>query len=101
MDYGSKRWKKKREHILKIDGYIDQVERRYGRMIPAVVVHHIYPAKLYPEYQWCDWNLISISWRTHERLEDRNTGELTDMGKELKERTKPGIDWRKKRISIF
>lgn len=69
----------------------------YGKEEEAVVVHHIYPADKYPEYAWCDWNLISVSLGAHNKLENRNTGELTDLGKMLMKRTKPGVDWRKKR----
>ena len=93
--YGNK-WKKKRLHILRLDGYVDQIAKRYGRTEEAVVVHHIYPAEQYPEYAWQDWNLISVSLATHNKLEDRQTGELTTLGLDLQRRTKPGINWRKK-----
>lgn len=94
--YGSK-WKKKRLHILRLDGYMDQIAKRYGRTEDAVVVHHIYPADKYPKYAWQDWNLISVSLASHNKLENRMTGELTELGKQLMRRTKPGVDWRKKR----
>lgn len=95
FDYYGKRWKKRRLKILRIDGYIDRIEKRYGRTVEATVVHHIYPADEYPEYAWCDWNLISVSMATHNRLENRKTGELTRLGIELQRRTVPGVDWRK------
>ncbi|WP_242970229.1 hypothetical protein [Blautia sp. An249] len=41
--YGTK-WKKKREKILRLDGYRCQIAKRYGRVEEAAVVHHIYPA---------------------------------------------------------
>lgn len=97
MDYYGGSWKKKRKKILRMDGYICQVAKRYGRTEEATVVHHIYPADKYPEYAWCDWNLISVSLATHNKLENRETGELTKMGMELQRRTKPGIDWRKRK----
>lgn len=96
FDYGSKRWKKKRAHILRLDGYIDRVAKRYGKICSATIVHHIYPANEYPEYAWCDWNLISVSAATHNKLENRTTGKLTELGLELQRRTKPNVDWRKK-----
>lgn len=96
MDYQSGKWKKKRKKILRMDGYICQIAKRYGRTEEATVVHHIYPADEYPEYAWCDWNLISVSLATHNKLESRETGELTRMGMELQRRTIPGIDWRRK-----
>ena len=96
FNYGSQKWKRKRNHILRIDGYIDQVAKRYGKHKEATIVHHIYPADEYPEYALCDWNLISVSMATHNKLEDRHSGELTEMGKELQRRTKIGKDWRKR-----
>lgn len=97
FDYYGKKWKKKRLHILRMDGYKCQIAKRYGRTEEATVVHHIYPADTYPEYAWCDWNLISVSLASHNKLENRKTGELTELGKQLMRRTKPGVDWRKKR----
>ena len=93
--YGTK-WKKKRKHILRLDEYVDRIEKRYGRTVDAKVVHHIYPAEEYPEYAWRDWNLISVSQATHNKLEDRSTGTLTELGLALQRKTKPGEDWRKK-----
>ena len=96
FDYGSAKWKRKREHILKLDGYKDRVAAMYGRAEEARIVHHIYPADDYPEYAWDDWNLISVSKGTHNKLENRNTHDLTELGWWLMSITKPGIDWRKK-----
>ena len=101
FNYYGKRWKRKRKHILKLDGYIDRIEKRYGRTVEAVVVHHIYPADEYPEYAWCDWNLISVSLATHNKLENRKTGELTKLGLELRRRTVPGVDWRHTTDKIY
>lgn len=94
MDYGSQKWKNKRKHILRLDGYKDRIEARYGRTIEATIVHHIYPANRFPEYEWCDWNLISVSAATHNRLENRTSGELTEFGLQLQRETREGIDWR-------
>ena len=94
--YGSQKWKKKREKVLRMDGYICQIAKRYGRTEEAKIVHHIYPAEEYPEYSWCDWNLISVSMATHNKLEDRHTGKLTEMGLDLQRKTIPGVNWRKK-----
>lgn len=96
FDYGSNKWKKKREHILRLDGYRCRIDSRYGKSTEAKIVHHIYPAEEYPQYAWCDWNLISVSAANHNRLENRITGELTEFGYELQRMTKPGIDWRKR-----
>lgn len=96
MDYQSAKWKKKRLHILRKDGYLCQIAKRYGKTEEATVVHHIYPAEEYPQWQWADWNLISVSQTAHNQLENRKTGELTELGLKLQRKTKPGVDWRKK-----
>ena len=94
LDYEGSRWKKKSRHILRLDGYKCQVAKMYGRTEEATIVHHIYPVKEYPQYEWDDWNLISVSRGSHNKLENRLTGELTELGEELKRRTIPGINWR-------
>lgn len=82
--YKSKRWLQKREHILRRDHWIDQVKLRDGIRIEADTVHHILPRELWPEYQWCDWNLISVASSTHKRdLHEKFTGKLTKLGKQL------------------
>lgn len=96
IDYSQKKWKSKSAHILRLDGYLDQYAKIYGKIMAANIVHHIYPAKEYPEYEWCDWNLISVSRESHNKLENRKTGKLTNAGEELKRRTKPGVNWRKR-----
>ena len=53
------------------------------------MVHHIYPVDQYPEYGYCLWNLISLSNAEHNKLHDRDTGELTTAGLALMRRTKP------------
>jgi len=89
MDYKSKRWRTKRKRILKRDGYACQYHKRYGRRIDAVTVHHIYPAAEYPAYQWCDWNLISLSADAHDMMHDRANDRLSDIGIQLMRRTIP------------
>ena len=97
FDYYGGRWKRKRLHILRLDGYRCQVAKMYGRTEEATIVHHIYPAAEYPEWAWEDWNLISVSMATHNKLENRKTGELTDLGRQLQRMIRPGEDWRKRR----
>lgn len=97
FDYNSPKWRRKRLKILRLDGYKCRIGAMFGRTEEAVVVHHIYPAEIYPEYAYCDWNLISVSKASHNKLENRNTKELTDLGLQLMERTVPGVDWRKKK----
>ena len=91
--YSTSRWEHKRQLILRRDGYIDQIAKRYGKIIEADTVHHIFPREVYPQYQWENWNLISVSKETHNTLHDRESHELTEKGKELMRRTarKKGI----------
>lgn len=93
--YGSIKWKKKRNKILRLDNYKCVVAGWYGRTESATIVHHIYPAERYPEWAWEDWNLISVSMSTHNKLENRKTGELTDLGFWLQKKIKPKQNWRK------
>ena len=85
MDYNSKRWQRLRAKILKRDNYMCQYSKRYGRRIPANMVHHIFPVELFPEYQWCEWNLISLSNEAHNMMHDRDSHELTDIGLKLQD----------------
>lgn len=85
--YVSTRWKKKRLAILRRDRYQCQISKRYGKIIKADLVHHIFPREEFPELQWEDWNLISLSNVEHNKLHDRNTDKLTEAGKELLRRT--------------
>ncbi|RHF42625.1 HNH endonuclease [Thomasclavelia ramosa] len=95
FDYYGGKWKKKRNSILRKDKYKCQITKWFGRTEEANTVHHIYPVKDYPEYAWCDWNLISVSNKSHNKLENRKTGELTPLGKWLMQKTVPGVEWRK------
>ena len=93
MDYQSTRWKTKRNKILRRDKYQCQISKRYGKIVDATLVHHIFPARDYPQYEWCDWNLISVSQEVHNKLHNNNANILSEMGKELLQRTarKQGI----------
>lgn len=94
--YKSQRWQRLRDRVMRRDGYMCQLSRRYGRMIPAQTVHHIFPREDYPEYQWEPWNLISLSNEAHNKMHDRITDRLTETGMELLERTarRQGIEIR-------
>ena len=83
----TKRWESLREKILRRDGYLDQVERRFGKNVTANTVHHIFPREFFPELTFTPWNLISVSSATHNRLHDRETNQLTHEGWELLKRT--------------
>lgn len=83
--YNSKAWKQKQKHILLRDKWMDQVALREDIRIEADTVHHILPREEYPQYQLCDWNLISVNGRlTHKkRLHEKYSGKLTKLGKSL------------------
>lgn len=85
--YKSKRWKRLRGRILSRDGYQCQEAKRYGKMVAANTVHHVFPLADWPQYKWEPWNLISLSNEAHNQMHDRNTGALTDKGLELLRRT--------------
>ena len=85
--YLSDRWKKKRTKILRRDSYVCQLSKRYGKMMPADTVHHIFPREEFPEYALKDWNLISVCSAEHDRLHSRTNGKLTAYGMELLRRT--------------
>lgn len=85
--YLSPRWRRLREKILRRDNYQCQISKRYGRLVAADTVHHIFPRESYPEYQWEPWNLISVCASVHDSLHNRDTNELTQKGLDLMERT--------------
>ena len=85
--YKTTKWKRKRELILKRDGYLCQYWKRYGKTIPAETVHHILPREDYPEYALTNWNLIALSNDAHNKMHNRTSGELTEEGRRLVERT--------------
>ncbi|MBR3360027.1 MAG: hypothetical protein IKG39_01680 [Lachnospiraceae bacterium] len=92
--YSTDRWEHLRQCILRRDDFMCQDAKRYGKRIPAEMVHHIFPREIFPEYQWEPWNLISLSNKAHDAMHYRTTRELTDKGMELLIRTarKQGID---------
>lgn len=85
--YNSDRWELLRKSILRRDEFMCQDAKRYGRMVPAEMVHHILPREYFPEYQWEPWNLISLSNKAHEEMHYRTTRELTKKGMEWAIRT--------------
>lgn len=92
--YRSPKWEHKRAKILRRDGYLCQISKRYGKTVPADTVHHIFPRDEFPEYQLSGWNLISLSASVHDTMHDRTSGKLSPAGAELLRRTcrKYGIE---------
>lgn len=67
FDYNSEKWKKKSEQIKKRDGYKCKRCARYGKNVPAVVVHHIKHVDEYPELAFDNDNLISLCQGCHNK----------------------------------
>lgn len=89
MDYKSTRWKEKRKRILSRDKYLCRNCVRYGKYKTADTVHHMKPAEFYPQYIYCNWNLISLCNKCHNAMHDRDTHELTELGRKLAEKAIP------------
>ena len=89
FDYTSPRWRRLRERVLRRAGYRCQWAKRYGRREEATVAHHIWPADQFPDFAWCEWNLIALSQASHNAMHDRATGKLTAAGENLRRRTIP------------
>lgn len=80
MNYKDKKWKKKREVVLRRDNYLCRQCKRYGKTTQANTVHHIMPAEEYPEYRYNDKNLLSLCNECHNSMHDRFTDKLTEKG---------------------
>lgn len=93
--YNSKRWRRHAAAILSRYNYLDQVQKRYGRLVPATMVHHALPLEQYPQYAYADFNLIPVSRSTHRTLHN-DDGTLTRAGAELAARVarRAGVDFR-------
>ena len=95
--YKTNKWKKKRERILRRDGYKCQEAKRFGTYEEATTVHHIYPVEEYPELASKDWNLISVSGKRHGTFHDKTTGAITKRGRYWQTKRKKEFDeWKKK-----
>lgn len=78
--YKSKRWRAKREKILRRDEYQCQECKRYGKTTAATTVHHINPLEQHSEWALLSWNLISLCGSCHDAMHDRDSRELTEKG---------------------
>ena len=97
FDYSrsNKRWQAVRLLALRRDKFRCRDSARYGKVVEATTVHHIWPAEDYPEYAYCLWNLISLSAGAHDQMHDRKTRKLTAKGIAWKNRTPPPSDTEK------
>lgn len=94
FDYSSsnKRWQAVRALALRRDKYRCRDSVRYGMIVDATTVHHVWPAEDYPEFAYSLWNLISLSSGAHDAMHDRKTRKLTAKGIAWKNRTPPPSD---------
>lgn len=84
--YKTKRWKSKREKILKRDEYRCQQCKRYGKTTAATTVHHINPLRSRPDLRLITWNLVSLCGMCHDKMHNRTNDELTTLGEQWRER---------------
>lgn len=80
-NYKLKRWKMKRNAILKRDNYKCIECKRIGITKSADMVHHINPSDKYPELFWDNRNLISLCNKCHNLMHDRNSKTLSKLGR--------------------
>lgn len=84
--YKSAKWERKRQRILRRDGFNCQICKRYGKLRLASHVHHIFPLEDCPDLAMVDWNLISLCTACHNKMHDRDTHLITAEGKQLQRR---------------
>ena len=87
----SSRWEKFRSRTLKRDKYLCQESLRYGKTVPAEMVHHIYPVSEYPELEFVSWNVISLTNKVHGTFHDRTNDKVVGQG----------LWWQRKRKKFF
>ena len=76
----SKRWKKKRQQILRRDKYLCQDCKRYGKRVDATEVHHIKHVDEYPELAFESSNLISLCAACHNKRHPEKGGKRYPPG---------------------
>ncbi|MDX8291429.1 HNH endonuclease [Metabacillus indicus] len=84
--YKSALWKEKRKKILKRDEFLCQECKKYGKTTEATTVHHINPLLEKPEFRLTNWNLISFCTHCHDKMHDRVTDKLTELGEWWRDR---------------
>lgn len=74
FDYMSARWKRVRDAALRRDGYQCRRCRRFGRVRPAEIVHHIKHADEYPALAFQMSNLVSLCRDCHNKAHPEKGG---------------------------
>lgn len=78
--YKTTAWKNKRKNILKRDKYLCRECKRYGKYTDATTIHHAIPLSEDQSLHLDSWNLISLCGKCHEKMHDRYTDILTEVG---------------------
>ena len=75
MDFHkTKQWERKREQILRRDGYLCRECRRYGKARQATTVHHIEHVEDRPDLALVDSNLVSLCSACHNKMHPEKGG---------------------------
>ena len=72
--YNSAVWRRKRDYILKRDGYMCQECRKYGRNVDAKIVHHIQEIEEAPQLRLINSNLVSVCASCHNKIHPEKGG---------------------------
>ena len=78
--YNSSQWRRKRELILRRDGYRCQECRRYGRITAATQVHHIQHFEDRPDLALTNSNLVSLCLKCHNKAHPEKGGARPGSG---------------------
>ena len=78
--YVSPQWRRKRELILRRDGYRCQECRRYGRITQANTVHHIQHLEDRPDLALVSSNLVSLCRACHAKAHPEKGGARPGSG---------------------
>jgi 5-methylcytosine-specific restriction endonuclease McrA len=87
--YKDKKWRRKRLNILRRDKYECRNCKRFGKVVTAVTVHHIYFLKDHPEWRLASWNLISLCNDCHNKMHNRSDDIPTELGEYWQSKMKP------------
>lgn len=82
--YNSPQWRRKRELILRRDGYRCQECKRYGRITPAVTVHHIHHLEDRPDLALVSSNLVSLCRQCHNAKHPEKGGARPGSGEQAR-----------------
>ena len=78
-----------RERVLRENRHRCQNCSRYGRLRDATTVHHVNPIEERPELRMTRWNLVALCDECHNKMHDRTTHKLTELGERWRFRVTP------------